>query len=128
MTILLDTHVLIWAATTPERLGPQTGRLVESTATDVASSAVSVAEIVIKQKLGKLTGAIDPVEVCSRLGFGILDLTAVHALGLTSLPLLHRDPFDRLLIAQAIATGRTLVTADATVLGYPDVSLLDARS
>ena len=122
-TLLLDTHVLLWANEAPERLSAEAVAALEDPANDLLVSSVSVAEIEIKRRLGKLAMEHSCDTLRSWLGATWLDLTAAHAMGLRSLPDLHADPFDRLLIAQAMTEGCTLVTADDKVLAYPLTTL-----
>lgn len=120
---LLDTHVLLWANEAPERLSPEAVATLEDPAKDLLVSPVSVAEIEIKRRLGKLAMEHGCETLRSRLGATWLDLTAAHAMGLRALPDLHADPFDRLLIAQAMVEECALVTADEKVLAYPLATL-----
>lgn len=121
--LLLDTHVLLWANESPERLSAEAVAALEDPANDLLVSSVSVAEIEIKRRLGKLAMEHDCEALRSHLGAAWLDLTAAHAMRLRALPGLHADPFDRLLIAQAITEECKLVTADAKVLAYPLLTL-----
>ncbi len=122
MKVLLDTHVLVWAATTPERLGDATGLI--GGADNRLLSAVSVWEVAIKQRLGKLSVGSDvhtwTRRVARELVLDHLPVTAEHAAAVEHLPDLHRDPFDRLLVAQAVAEGALLLTADERLTGYGD--------
>jgi PIN domain nuclease of toxin-antitoxin system len=121
--VLLDTHVLVWAATTPERLGDATGLI--GGADNRLLSAVSVWEVAIKQRLGKLSVGSDvrtwTRRVARELELDHLPVTAGHAAAVEHLPDVHRDPFDRLLVAQAVAEGALLLTADERLTGYGDV-------
>ncbi len=117
--LLLDTHVLLWANEAPERLSSRAVSALEDSSNRLLVSSVSVAEIEIKRRLGKLSMVHDCETLASRLAAAWLDLTATHAMGLRTLPYIHGDPFDRLLIAQAIAERCTLVSADRKVLSYP---------
>lgn len=120
---LCDTHVVLWAASAPERLRPEIQNILSDTAERVLISSVTVAEMAIKAGLGKLDLPVDPVELCRSLGFGELAL-AWHQAGLVaSLPPIHRDPFDRLLLAQALAEDLVLITSDRTVASYPEVRI-----
>lgn len=123
MKVLLDTHVLVWAATTPERLGDATGLI--GGADNRLLSAVSVWEVAIKQRLGKLSVGSDvrtwTRRVARELELDHLPVTAGHAAAVEHLPDVHRDPFDRLLVAQAVAEGALLLTADERLTGYGDV-------
>jgi PIN domain nuclease of toxin-antitoxin system len=125
--LLLDTHVFLWLQTEPERLGDSLP-LVEDERTALLLSAASSWEIAIKHALGRLP-LPDPPEryVPARMhsiGAGSLPIEHSHALAVASLPPLHRDPFDRLLIAQATAEGVTILTADPAVARYPTETLL----
>ena len=123
MRILLDTHVLLWAASTPERLGASQQDL--SCAEQRLISAASAWELAIKKSLGKLDLATD---VCSWLHRAVrelraqsLSITGDHAAAVEHLPPVHRDPFDRLLVAQAIHEGAVLLTADRRLLPYGEM-------
>ncbi|MGY1693826.1 MULTISPECIES: type II toxin-antitoxin system VapC family toxin [unclassified Geodermatophilus] len=120
MRVLLDTHVLVWAATTPERLGAATDLVAGAERRLI--SAVCVWELAIKQGLGKLTLGSDvrtwTRRVAAELALDHLPVTAEHAAAVEHLPDLHRDPFDRLLVAQAVAEGAVLLTADTRLAGY----------
>jgi PIN domain nuclease of toxin-antitoxin system len=127
--LLLDTHVLLWAATTPDELASEVRNLIEDGSTDVLVSVVSAWEIAIKQSLGKLElpSAAEQwlPEVLRRSGFELAEVGLAAALKVRALPWHHRDPFDRLLIAQAAEEGYTLVTRDE-VLGVYGVPILKA--
>jgi PIN domain nuclease of toxin-antitoxin system len=125
--LLLDTHVLLWSALEPERLTATARAALEDGENEVFVSAVSAWEIAIKQSLGKLELARPAEqwlpEVLRTSGFEPLDVTLASALRVRALPWHHRDPFDRLLIAQALEENLTLVTSDGVLDGY-GVSLL----
>ena len=122
MKLLLDTHILLWAAGRPEKLSRKARRLLDDPDNALIFSAVSLWEIVIKQGLGR-----DDFDVNARqLRRGLLDneygelaVTSAHALAIDDLPPLHKDPFDRMLLAQSRVEGFTLLTADAQILQYP---------
>ncbi len=125
--LLLDTHVWLWLTADPERLGSFAMDAVVSESNEVYLSAASAWEIVIKHSLGKLDlplppGAYVPSRVAA-LGHMPLAIVQEHTLGLADLPLHHKDPFDRILIAQARVEGMRLVTADHLIRAY-DVPLL----
>lgn len=124
MKLLLDTHVLLWAHTAPERLSIEATDAIEDPYNDLYVSSISVAEIEIERKLGKLRLSHSCHTLTVRLGAPRLDLTASHAMGLRTLPPLHADPLDRLLVAQALAADLTLVTGDRKVLAYPVSTLV----
>ncbi len=123
-TYLLDTQIVLWAAGFVERLAPEVRDALESPDAQLLVSSVSIAEMAIKASIGKLTLPLPAVELCLELGLGELTLDWAAAGRVAELPMIHRDPFDRLLVAQAIDRSLTLVTADVLVAQYPDVSLL----
>ncbi|MCZ7631109.1 MAG: type II toxin-antitoxin system VapC family toxin [Microthrixaceae bacterium] len=124
---LLDTHVLLWANAAPERLGPHaTSRLLDE-GSRLIVSAVAAAEIAIKRSIGRLEMSVETDALIDAIGAEALPLTIQQAGFVAGLPFLHRDPFDRLLVAQALTEGLSIVTADDQVLAYP-VDTLDARS
>jgi len=118
---LVDTHILLWVLNADSRLADH-HRDIFLAGEDVIVSAISVAEIAIKKSLGKITLAGDIVDLLRSNGIPILGVNELHAARLEHLPLHHRDPFDRLLIAQAQIEGLTLVTADRHFSAY-DVAL-----
>jgi PIN domain nuclease of toxin-antitoxin system len=122
MTLLLDTHVALWAITGDATLGDEFLDRLRHDA-DIFLSPVTPWEITIKQAAGKLGGPADLGGRISELGFGELPITHEHAITAGRLPSHHRDPFDRMLIAQAIVEGFTLVSRDAAMSLY-DVDLL----
>lgn len=122
MKLLLDTHVLLWAAGRTRQLSSEARKLLGDEETTLLFSAASLWEIAIKSSLGRQDFRADPHLL--RRGFidnewEELPVTSAHALAITHLPPLHRDPFDRLLLAQAEVEGVTLLTADATLAQYP---------
>ena len=122
MKLLLDTHVLLWTAGQPERLSTAARRLVSDVRNELLFSAASLWEIAIKGTLGRDDFAVDARVLRRGLldnGYSELPVTGPHALGTAALPLLHKDPFDRLLLAQAHVEGLTLVTSDKVVAQYP---------
>jgi PIN domain nuclease of toxin-antitoxin system len=121
--LLLDTHVLLWQLSGVRSLGAR-GRESIAAAGELAFSVVSFAEIGVKAAIGKLAVPQALYEHVVGTGIRVLGLSAEHGLAVASLPLHHRDPFDRLLIAQARQEGFTLVTADPRIHAY-DVAVLD---
>ncbi len=121
MRLLLDTHVLLWSLLAPDRLSPATADALRDPANVLLASAVSAWEIAIKQSLGKLTlpGPADLwlPEACLSTGIDWLPVSPADALAVTRLPWHHRDPFDRLLVAQ-VRGGLTLVTHDRAMAPY----------
>ena len=127
MNLLLDTHVLLWIAAGDDKLGPQARAAIEDGRRLVFVSAATTWEIAIKSGLGRLDVPDDYLEMLQHYRFTPLDIRHEHALAVRALPSLHRDPFDRMLVAQARTEGLVLVTRDPNVRGY-DVSTLDADS
>jgi PIN domain nuclease of toxin-antitoxin system len=122
---LADTQIVLWAGAAPHRLGEQVRGILTDPTIDVVVSAVSVAEMAIKRSIGKLSLPVGPLEFCRTLGFRLVPLEAEQADRAGELPLRHRDPFDRLLIAQAAALDATLISADRAFADYADhVTLL----
>ena len=122
MRLLLDTHVLLWALIEIDRLDRSTRELLENRDTAVLFSAISILEIAIKFRLRRADFTVPPAEVVQsarQLGFDELPVHSDAAARVGELPLLHRDPFDRLLVAQAITEPATLVTADSRLEAYP---------
>ena len=129
MRLLLDTHVLLWWLIGSDRLGGNAREAIADLANTVYVSAASIWEIAIKRAQGKLPVPPDvstwlPAEMTA-YSFLAVPITVDHAAAVEHLPPHHRDPFDRLLIAQAQAEQLTLVTSDAAISRY-DVALLDA--
>jgi PIN domain nuclease of toxin-antitoxin system len=119
--LLLDTHLLLWAAASSERLPREARELLEDDDNEVYYSAASIWEIAIKSALGRKDFRIDLARLLATLpemGLVELPITAVHAAGVTKLPPIHRDPFDRLLIAQSVVEPLTLLTNDALLDRY----------
>jgi PIN domain nuclease of toxin-antitoxin system len=123
MKILLDTHAFIWWTIDPVRLGPQASRLCFDPANRLVLSVASVWEMQIKVMLGKLT-LHKPLrqmigDQVQHNDLEILSVNLEHVLRLDSLPSLHKDPFDRLLVAQTLAEGWDLISHDPVITQYP---------
>lgn len=118
MKLLLDTHVFLWWRLDDDRLTPNARTIVLNERNEVVVSAATAWEIVIKRGLGRLEfeGRVD--DAVREEGFGLLPVSFAHVEHVSDLPVHHRDPFDRLLIAQARVEGLTLVTHDAAFLAY----------
>jgi PIN domain nuclease of toxin-antitoxin system len=124
MNLLLDTHVLLWWLDDPAQLSEVAGTAIRDGANVVWVSAATAWEIVIKKTLGKLDAPDNLDEVLRECRFTPLPITIAHALAVQSLPMHHRDPFDRMLVAQARAEGMTIVTHDPKVLEYPVLNIV----
>ena len=121
MNLLLDTHVLLWAATGSDRLPTQIIDLINDSSNRLYFSAASIWEVVIKNGLEREDFYVDPHLLRRGLldnGYEELAISATHTIGVAQLPSIHKDPFDRLLVAQAIAEGFLLLTADTLVAKY----------
>lgn len=123
MKLLLDTHILLWVAGQPEKLTESAHTLLTTPENSLFFSAASIWEIVIKLGLGREDFKVDPYRLRKMLavnGYTELPVTAEHALRVDSLPPLHKDPFDRLLLAQARSEGMLFLTHDASVAQYQE--------
>ena len=123
--LLVDTHVLLWALGSPDDLSERTRQTMVDPDNEVFVSAVTAWEISIKTAIGKLRAPSDLHEQIQRLRFRRLPITFEDGIAVRDLPMIHRDPFDRMLIAQARARGLTLVTNSTDITQY-DVSTMDA--
>lgn len=122
MKLLLDTHLILWAAADAPALPDRARAVIEDPAYTLLFSVASLWEIVIKRGLDRDDFQVDPHVLRRNLldaGYVELPITSAHVLAVEQLPAMHRDPFDRLLVAQAIAEGITLLTHDLTVARYP---------
>jgi PIN domain nuclease of toxin-antitoxin system len=122
MKLLLDTHLLLWAAGEPNRLSATARKLIDTPANELLFSAASVWEVAIKRGLGRSDFQADPRLLRRGLldnGYMELPILSNHVVAIQSLPPIHKDPFDRLLVAQATVEGIMFLTADAIVGKYP---------
>jgi PIN domain nuclease of toxin-antitoxin system len=122
MKLLLDTHLLLWAAGQPERLSASARRLINDKRNELLFSAASLWEVAIKRGLGREDFKVDARLLRRGLldnGYNELPIISDHVVAIESLPPIHRDPFDRLLVAQATVEGVTLLTLDPLVAQYP---------
>ena len=121
MKLLLDTHLLLWAAGEPDKLSDEALRLIEAPESELFFSAASLWEIAIKSGLGRSDFVVDARVLRRGLldnGYSELPVVSEHAVAIIGLPAIHKDPFDRMLIAQAMIEGITLLTADAIIAQY----------
>ena len=116
--LLLDTHVLLWALEDSQALSIDARQSIADTRNEVFVSAVSIWEMAIKRSLGKLRAPDNLADTVQEAGFAALPITLAHAEQAGMLPPHHRDPFDRMLVAQALAEGLVLVTDDALIPKY----------
>jgi PIN domain nuclease of toxin-antitoxin system len=123
LNLLLDTHILLWAAGQPEKLSPSARALLLDPAHELHFSPVSLWEVSIKRTLGRTDFQADPRRLWRMLlanGYRELPVTSEHTVAVDGLPPLHKDPFDRLLLAQSSVEGFELVTADNALTAYGD--------
>ncbi len=118
MRLLLDTHVLLWTLLDPEEVGPEARELIEDGAQDILVSAASAWEIAIKRAQGRLEAPQDLAAAVAKQSFRPLPISFQHAAAAGDLPTHHRDPFDRMLIAQAMVEGLTIMTRDPSFEAY----------
>ncbi len=123
MKILIDTHIFLWAVAEPEKLGSRWRMELESPANSIYLSSISIAELMIKASIGKLDIPFDPVAIALESGFEMLDFSGEDALLLKEMPFHHRDPFDRMLIAQGMQ-NRLYVMTDNTKFHDYDCRLM----
>ncbi len=122
MTFLLDTHLLVWTTSESTRLSREARRLIDSPENDLYFSVISIWEVAIKSGLRRSEFTIDPHVLRRELvrrKYNEIPVMGAHALAINSLPRLHRDPFDRMLVAQSLTEGITLLTVDAVLAEYP---------
>jgi PIN domain nuclease of toxin-antitoxin system len=120
--LLLDTQLLLWAAGQPERLSKSARKLLDDPQNELVFSAASLWEVAIKSSLGREDFRVEPRLLRRGLldnGYVELPITSQHAVNIDGLPPLHKDPFDRLLLSQALSEGITLLTTDSSLAGYP---------
>jgi PIN domain nuclease of toxin-antitoxin system len=117
--LLLDTHALLWALEANPRLSPRARDVIEDTANTILVSVVSAWEIEIKQALGRLDVPNDLEDAIASAGFAKRLVTFADVRHLATLPAHHRDPFDRMLVAQALAEGAPIVSTDPQIARYP---------
>jgi PIN domain nuclease of toxin-antitoxin system len=121
LKLLLDTQLLLWAAGQPERLSAAARRQIKNPKDELLFSAASIWEITIKNSLGREDFRVEPRLLRRGLldnGYVELPVTSQHAVNIDGLPPLHKDPFDRMLLAQALTEGITLLTSDAQLARY----------
>jgi PIN domain nuclease of toxin-antitoxin system len=121
MILLVDTHLVLWAAGQPKKLSKKARGLLENPDSQLLFSAASLWEIAIKHGLGRADFRVEPRRLRRGLvdnGWRELTVSSEHALATLSLPLIHKDPFDRMLVAQAHVEGLTLLTSDEIVAQY----------
>jgi PIN domain nuclease of toxin-antitoxin system len=122
MKLLLDTHLLLWTAGEPDRLSAEARKLIDDSGNELFFSAASLWEVIIKRGLGRDDFKVDARVLRRGLldnGYSELPVVSAHVVAIDSLPAIHKDPFDRILVAQATVEGITLITTDSLVGKYP---------
>ena len=123
MNLLLDTHLLLWAASEPKKISAKARTLILEPGNQLIFSAASLWEISIKRSMGRTDFSVDPRRLWRMLqvnGYRELAVTSEHTIAVNYLPPLHKDPFDRILVAQARVEGLLLLTVDKMVAKYGD--------
>jgi PIN domain nuclease of toxin-antitoxin system len=118
VNIIIDTHIFLWALTNHSRLSDAKRSVLEDLSNTIFVSAVSIAELMIKASLKKLGIDFNPVVMAKESGFALLDFSAEAVLLLKDMPFHHKDPFDRMLIAQSIADSYPIMTEDPKIALY----------
>lgn len=118
MKMILDTHVFLLAISDPKKMNKKRREEIERPTNIVYLSSISVAELMIKASIGKLKIDFDPIDIAEKSGFELLDFTSEEALLLKNLPFHHKDPFDRMLIAQSIKNKYSIITDDNKFKNY----------
>ncbi len=112
MKIILDTHIFLWVLSDPDKIDPKKIVEIETLANTIYISSISIAEIMIKASINKLNIEFDPIEMVENSGFEFLDFSAKDAVLLKEMPFHHKDPFDRMLIAQSISNKYHIMSND----------------
>lgn len=118
MKILVDTHIFLWMLSYPEKLNEKRQYDLKSPANEIFLSAISIAELMIKHVIGKIKIDFDVLVMAQKAGLEILDFSGADAMVLGKLPLLHKDPFDRMLISQSLTNRLFLMSDDSKLLLY----------
>ena len=123
MEILIDTHIFLWLATDPDKLSQKHLALLQARKNRLYLSAMSIVEVMIKHSIGQINVPFDMMKACEMMEINLLDFDATSAMKLGTLPMHHKDPFDRMLIAQAITHNMTFCTVDRKMAYYVDEGL-----
>lgn len=123
MKYLLDTHIILWWLTEPEKITPKTRKIISDKNNQIYTSSVSFWEMAIKKSIGRLTLTSNILDILLGEGFKMLPLTPEESLSVADLPLIHQDPFDRMLVMQAKLNDLVLITHDKKIMDYPVTTL-----
>jgi PIN domain nuclease of toxin-antitoxin system len=118
MKILIDTHIFLWMLSCPEKLSEKRRYELESRSNEIFLSAMSIAELMIKHSIGKIHIDFNPIEMAEKTGIEIANFSGADAMLLGRLPLYHRDPFDRMIIAQSLVNRMPVMSDDPKFLKY----------
>ncbi len=118
MQIILDTHIFLWSVSHPDKIDKRKRKKIQSLSNTIYISAITITELMIKASIGKLEISFNPIEIAEKSGFEMLNYTAEDALRLKELPYHHRDPFDRMIIAQSISNNYPIITDDMKYKKY----------
>jgi len=118
MHIIIDTHIFLWALAEPHKIKPEKRAQLETATNTIYVSSISITEIMLKASIGKLDIDFDPVTAAKESGFEMLDYSGNDALPLQDLPFHHKDPFDRMLIAQSISRDYAIMSDDTKFNAY----------
>ncbi len=113
MKIIIDTHIFLWAISEPKKLSKKNKQALETLSNTIYVSSVSITELMIKSSIGKIEINFNPIEIAQQSGFELLDFSAEDALSLKEMPFHHKDPFDRMLISQAMNRKFSLMSDDS---------------
>jgi PIN domain nuclease of toxin-antitoxin system len=120
---LLDTHILLWWVTDPKQIASKASKIIGDKENSIFISSASLWEMAIKKSLGRLTLPINIVEILQTEGFQMMPIGYEEALGISDLPQIHQDPFDRMLVMQAKLHNCVLITRDKNIMDYPVVTI-----
>jgi PIN domain nuclease of toxin-antitoxin system len=118
MKIIIDTHIFLLAISDPAKLGKKNKQAIETLSNTIYLSTVSLTELMIKSSIGKIEIDFDPIAIAKKSGFELLDFSAEDALALKEMPFHHKDPFDRMLISQAMNRKFSLMSDDRKLGKY----------
>ena len=118
MKILVDTHIYLWMLSYPGKLNDSRRYELESPANEVFLSSISIAELMVKQSIGKIELNFNPMDMAQKMGLEMLSFSGEDAIALGDLPFHHKDPFDRMLIAQAMSNRLVLMSDDSQFKKY----------
>lgn len=118
MNIIIDTHIFLWLVYEPKKVESLYMKYLEDTSNNIYLSSISIAEMMIKKSIGNLEIEFNILEVLDDMGVEILDFDGISALRLVELPFYHKDPFDRMIISQAISNGYKIISVDQKFKSY----------